>query len=110
MISDDELFRQRGFGRTIGFGESPAIIVIDLISAFTNPEMPLGAPLDNVIEQTRMILDIARVRGLPIFYTSIAYEEVDLRDAGIWASKMEGLMTLRAGTPEVEVDPRLLHQ
>ena len=107
MISDDELFRQRGFGRTIGFGESPAIIVIDLIGAFTNPEMPLGAPLDNVIEQTRMILDIARVRGLPIFYTSIAYEEVDLRDAGIWASKMEGLMTLRAGTPEVEVDPRL---
>lgn len=107
MTSDEELFRLRGFGRTIGFGESPAIVVIDLIGAFTNPEMPLGAPLDTVIEQTRMILDIARVRGLPIFYTSIAYEEVDLRDAGIWASKMEGLMTLRAGISEVEVDPRL---
>lgn len=42
-----------------------------------------------------------------MYYTTVAYEERDMRDAGIWARKMTGLMTLRAGTPEVEVDPSL---
>ena len=108
-ITDEELFRQRGFGKTIGFGKSPAVIVIDLIGA-ANPEMPLGAPLEDVIEETSKILQAARTRNLPIFYTSVAYDDRDLSDAGIWASKMQGLMTLRAGTPEVEVDSRLDRQ
>ena len=103
----ESFFRQRGFGRTIGFGERPAVIVIDIIGAFTNPDMPLGANLDTVIEQTNRILAPARAANLPIFFSSVAYEDKDLRDAGIWAIKMAGVMTLRAGTPEVEADPRL---
>ena len=43
---DEEFFRQRGFGQKIGFGERPALIVIDMIKAFTNPDMPLGANLE----------------------------------------------------------------
>ena len=27
----DSFFRKRGFGRTIGFGERPAVLVIDII-------------------------------------------------------------------------------
>jgi nicotinamidase-related amidase len=37
----------------------------------------------------------------------VCYEDKDLRDAGLWAKKIAGTMTLRAGTPEVEIDPRL---
>lgn len=103
----ESFFRQRGFGRTIGFGERPAVIVIDIIGAFTNPDLPLGANLDQVIEQTERILAPTRAAHLPIFFSSVAYEDKDLRDAGIWAIKQAGVMTLRSGTPEVEVDPRL---
>lgn len=103
----EAFFRERGFGRTIGFGDRPAVLVIDFVRAFTNPDLPLGAPLDGPIAQTRRILDVARAANVPIFFTSVAYEDRDLSDAGIWAKKMAGLMTLRAGTPEVEVDPRL---
>lgn len=103
----ESFFHQRGFGRTIGFGERPAVIVIDIIGAFTNPDLPLGANLDKVIEQTNRILTPTRAANLPIFFSSVAYEDKDLRDAGIWAIKMAGVMTLRAGTPEVEADPRL---
>jgi maleamate amidohydrolase len=42
-----------------------------------------------------------------VYYTTISYEDRDMRDAGIWARKMSGIMTLRAGTPETEVDPAL---
>jgi len=103
----ERFFHKRGFGRTIGFGEKPAVLVIDLIRAFTNPDLPLGAPLDLQIGQTVRILDAARRTRVPIFFTSVAYEDANLADAGIWAIKQGGVMTLRAGTPEVEVDPAL---
>lgn len=111
MLSNIEqmecFFKERGFGRTIGFGERPAVIVIDLIGAFTNQDLPLGADLDGVIKETQRILDTARTADVPIFFSTVAYEEKDFRDAGIWAMKQTGVMTLRAGTPEVEVDARL---
>lgn len=105
--ADEEFFRSRGFGQTIGFGSTPAVIVIDLINAFTNKDLPLGAPLEDVIEQTRRVISAARRKAIPVIYTSVAYEDRDLVDAGHWSKKMEGLMTLRWGTPEVDVDARV---
>ena len=93
----ESFFRQRGFGRMIGFGERPALIVIDIIGAFTNPDVPLGANLDQLIEPAKRILAPTRAADLPIFFSSVAYEEKDLRDAGIWAIKQAGVMTLRSG-------------
>jgi nicotinamidase-related amidase len=103
----DAFFRNRGFSRAVGFGQRAAVVVIDIIGAFTNPDLPLGANLDAVIEHTNRILGPARAAKLPVFFSSVAYEDEDLRDAGIWALKMGGVMTLRAGTPEVLVDKRL---
>ena len=102
-----DFFAQRGFGLRIGFGERPALAVIDLMNAFTDSSMPLGANLDREIEATRMLLTAAREAEIPIFYTVVYYEEQDIRDAGIWALKQKGVITLRGGTPAVELDPRL---
>jgi maleamate amidohydrolase len=104
---DQEFFAERGFGRPIGFGSSPGVLVIDLIGAFTDPTLPLGAPLDEVLANTLRVVDTARSGQLPVLFTTVAYDDGDLRDAGVWAAKMAGLLTLRAGTPEVEVDGRL---
>jgi nicotinamidase-related amidase len=89
---------------------APAVLVVDLIRAFTDENLPLGAPLERVLAETSRVLEVARQVGIPILYTSVAYESGDLRDAGLWAAKMSGLMTLRAGTPEVDVDARLGRQ
>ena len=43
---DEEFFKQRGFGIKMGFGERPALIIIDMLKGFTDAEMPLGANLD----------------------------------------------------------------
>ena len=102
-----EFFASRGFGIRIGFGERPALAVIDLMNAFTDSSMPLGANLDREIEATKIVLGAAREAGIPIFYTVVYYEEQDIRDAGIWALKQKGVITLRAGTPAVELDGRL---
>lgn len=103
----NRFFEERGFGLKIGYGERPALIVIDLLQGFTNPEMPLGADLSAQISATCQVLEGSRKAGIPVYYTTVSYEERDMRDAGIWAMKMSGVMTLRAGTPEVDVDPAL---
>jgi len=60
---DAEFFKQRGFGLRIGFGERPALLVIDMLKAFTNPKMMLGANLDNEIEAIKPLLAVAHDRG-----------------------------------------------
>ena len=104
---DALLFALRGFGQRIGFGHRPAILVVDLIRGFTDPAMPLGAPLDAEVAATVRLLEAARSRGLPVVFSTVIYEEDDLADAGIWALKQKGVATLRAGTDAVVVDPRL---
>jgi maleamate amidohydrolase len=108
--SDQEFFRQRGFGLRIGFGERPALIVIDLVKAFTDASMMLGANLESQIEATNSLLNVAHDRKLPVIFSTVIYEDADLKDAGIWALKQKGCVTLKAGTPGVELDPRLKAQ
>lgn len=107
---ENRFLLDRGFARTIGFGENPAVLVIDFSVAFTNPAMPLGAPVNSEIEKTNYILKESRGKNLPIFFTSVAYDEPNLEDAGIWRLKMKGLDTLRSGSPGVEIDPVLNRQ
>jgi len=104
---DEEFFKARGFGIKIGFGERPALIVIDMLKGFTDPKMPLGANLEPQIEAQQPLLKVAHERGIPVIFSTVIYSDADLKDAGLWAIKMKGSLTLKAGTPAVEVDPRL---
>jgi maleamate amidohydrolase len=102
----DEFFEARGFGMTIGFGRRPALLVIDMVNAFTDPGMPLGSDLDSVVAELTALLDAAREAGIPVLYTTVGFQE-NLVDAGVWFRKQKALTTLMLGTPAVEVDPRL---
>jgi maleamate amidohydrolase len=104
---ENALSARADMGHTIGFGQRPALVIVDFIRAFTDPDMPLGAELDAELEQTGRVLDEARARRLPIFFTTVAYDDPDLADAGVWVLKIRSQVTLRAGSPNVELDPRL---
>jgi nicotinamidase-related amidase len=106
-MGDAEFFKQRGFGLRIGFGERPALLVIDMLKAFTDPAMMLGANLDAQIEAITPLLAAAHDANVPVIFSTVMYEDADFKDAGIWALKQKGVVTLRAGTEAVEVDPRL---
>ncbi len=104
--TDEEFFRQRGFGLRIGFGDRPALLVIDLIKAFTDAGMMLGANLDSQIEAANSLLNVAHDRKMPVIFSTVIYQDADFKDAGIWALKQKGIVTLKAGTSGVELDPR----
>ena len=76
-----EFYMERGFAGTAGFGKRPAVLVIDLAKAWTDPSSPIGTDLSGVIEQTMRVLRVARRKGVPVFFTTMAFE-ADLRDCG----------------------------
>ena len=54
-------YRARGLAGRVGFGERPAVVVVDLILGFTDPESPLGADLDAVVGVGPRVEAAARV-------------------------------------------------
>jgi nicotinamidase-related amidase len=101
-------YRQRGYDRRVGFGQRPAILVIDFSRAFTGGRSDFpGGEFSREIAQTLRMLELAR-RGtkVPVLFTTIAYDE-PLRDAALWGKKVPWLEHCRAGTPMVEIDPAL---
>ncbi|WP_019119063.1 isochorismatase family protein [Brevibacillus massiliensis] len=108
ILKDDEVFfKERGFGKQLGFGNKPGLIVVDLIIGFTDPTMPMGSDLTEQIENTNILLDRVHQMGFPVYFTAISYDDDTFADSGIWYKKMEGLKTLKSGTEAVKVDPRL---
>jgi maleamate amidohydrolase len=107
-LQDDEaFFRARGFGQTIGFGERPALLIVDLVKAFTDAARPLGANLDAQVVASNLLIDAAHDRGIPVIFSSVSYSDPNLRDAGIWALKQKGTASLMASGDGPELDPRL---
>ncbi|MEM7049231.1 MAG: isochorismatase family protein [Acidobacteriota bacterium] len=106
--SDDllALYRQRGLGSAVGFGRRPAVLVIDFIRGFTDPQSPLGADLKAEVTATARLLAAARGHELPVLFTTTAYGP-GLRDAGLFPKKIPSLEILLRGSRWVEVDERL---
>jgi maleamate amidohydrolase len=63
-------YLDRGWGGRVGFGERPAVIVIDLARYWLDPEIHIGANLDPIVEATCQVLKSARQAKLPIFFTT----------------------------------------
>jgi maleamate amidohydrolase len=97
----------RGLTRRLGFGTRPAVLVVDFTRAFTDAGMPLASDLTDELDACARVLAGARAAGVPVYFANVAFDEPDLADAGVWAQKVPANDTLRAGTPGVEIHPRL---
>ena len=101
-----EFLEDRGFGRSVAPGTRPAVLVIDLSRAFTDPDSPVGGNLDSVLAGTAKILAEARESAVPVFFTTQAFMP-DMSDAGVMYLKQPALELLKLGTAAVEIDPRV---
>ncbi len=78
--SEERFFQQRGFGLELGFGEHPALLVIDLMKAFTDSSNPLGANLDRANRRDRTgLLDAAHAAGFPVLLFDVSVRRARLR-------------------------------
>lgn len=101
-----EEFKAKGLGGRVGFGERPAIIVVDMITGFTDSRSPLAGDLDSQLEATNVLLEAARSQDVPIIFTTVAYD-ADLQEAGLWIRKIPSNSWLVEGSEWIELDERL---
>lgn len=112
----EEFYRSRGWGLKMGFGERPAIVVIDLCKAWFDKSHPLGSDeLDYVINNTVKILEVGRDAKVPIFFTKVAFdaegcEKFGPRQLKFGYHRNKNKNVQVRGTSELELDPRLKRQ
>ncbi|MDW6023413.1 isochorismatase family protein [Mesorhizobium sp. BAC0120] len=104
-----ELYERSGFGGRVGFGERPAIVVIDLARSWLDDSSPQGSSrLEPVLFHTIKLLEAARTNGHPVFFTTMAFAAGEV--SGPYGQKMIHLSrrgSLDAGSEMVALDPRL---
>jgi len=103
-----EFYRGRGIGDRVGYGKSPAIVVVDMSRAFTDPSYRVGSDQADTVEAIARVLAAARERGdVPVFFTTMAYE-ADGLDAGLWGRKVPALLDLRVDDDAaMQIDERI---
>jgi maleamate amidohydrolase len=101
-MSDDDIYRKQQFGQRTGFGKRPALLVIDFVNGFHDPEILGGGNIAEAVVATVPLLAFFRERGLPVIFTRIVYAE-DGSDASLWCEKVPRLkdLTERAHASQV---------
>ena len=95
------------FDGHVGFGDRPAIIVIDLIRAYTTPGEAFFSPgVVDAVRESVELLTAARRHRVPIIYTKVLYH-ADGADGGLFVRKVPALRKLVVGEPMAEIDPLL---
>jgi nicotinamidase-related amidase len=77
MTAVDGYYKERGiFQGRFGFGERPALVVIDMAYGWTDPAYAGGsARLDSAIDAIRQLLPAARERDVPVIFTTSPYSD-----------------------------------
>jgi nicotinamidase-related amidase len=103
-------YQEAGFGGRVGWGQRPALIVIDMAKAWIDPGEQLGSDQAPVLRNIVTLLETARDVQIPIYFTTNAYGS-SLRDVGVPAlRKKPGLAKLKLGSEAVELAPELGRQ
>ncbi|MFC4360476.1 isochorismatase family protein [Halobium salinum] len=101
------VYERAGMDERVGYGDRPALLVVDLQRGFTDATNPLGGDLSGVVERTNRLLDAAHGSDVPVVLTRIVSTHPDGADFGVWGEKIPRLDTLTAGSEWVELDARL---
>ncbi|MFC2009111.1 isochorismatase family protein [Chloroflexota bacterium] len=109
-VDEGETLGREGVRETlsgrVGFGKKPVVLVVDEQWGMTDPACPLGSNLDGMVENSAVLLHLARAEGIPIVFTVAAFRP-DLSDAGIFWKKIPAVKHQSLGTRWVELDDRL---
>ena len=102
-----ERYLARNWAGRVGFGKRPALIVIDMAKFWLVPREQIGSDLDSVLDNTCRVLTQARHVGMPVFFTTFAFDPADPPSP----QNRKLCMNVKAGDEHLfELDPRLGRQ
>jgi maleamate amidohydrolase len=86
-----------GFSGRVGWGTRPAVVVIDLVRAYTHPDGPFALPeAQAAVEATAELVETARDKDVPVFWTVVRYAP-GLEDGGLFVRKVPALACFAEG-------------
>nr|WP_245185597.1 isochorismatase family protein [Falsiroseomonas frigidaquae] len=93
-------------GQTAGMGNRPALVIVDFVVGFADPEHFGGGNIAPAIAQTVHLLAFARRHKWPVAHTRVVYAE-DGSDAGVFTLKAPSLLKLTEHSPLSQIVPEL---
>jgi maleamate amidohydrolase len=99
----------KAYGHSLTPGVNPALILIDVVQAYFDPDCELYADVDDALQSALRVLEIARESGILIIYTNVVYQG-DGIDGGRFFEKVLPLKDFCKGSPmgefAVGIQPR----
>ncbi|MCP2194943.1 isochorismatase family protein [Williamsia deligens] len=96
-------YRASGFAGSVGVGERPAVLVIDLARAYTEDGSALRAPVEDAVAACGRLVDAARGLAVPVIFTRVEYQvdpsTGEIVDGGLFVRKIPSLRVFAAGSP-----------
>ncbi|RLM06955.1 isochorismatase [Gibbsiella quercinecans] len=100
-MSDPQANYQGVWGNRIGFGQRPALLMIDFMQGYTMPGAPLFAPgVVSAVEHAAVLLAAARSVEIPVIHTNIRYHPPHFADGGMWVQKAPVMKSMVEGNPQ----------
>jgi nicotinamidase-related amidase len=100
------IYQTHGFGNRVGFGDRPAVVVVDFFYGCTSEEFLGGPHVSAAVDRTADLLPAARAAGVPVIYSTVTFRD-DLADAGWFGVKVPSIKMFQAGTKAVLIDERV---
>lgn len=88
--ASNAVYSRQGMGQRIGFGERPAVLLIDMQNDFCDPDAPttLHPSICSTYDPIKRLSAAARAKDLPVIYTR-GLVAADGSSAGLWRLKMK---------------------
>jgi maleamate amidohydrolase len=88
--ASNAVYAREGMGQRIGFGQRPAVLLIDMQNDFCDPDAPttLYPSIRSTYEPIKRLSAAARAQNVPVIYTQ-GLVAGDGSSAGIWRLKMK---------------------
>lgn len=101
-MSQIDIYQRQQLGGAVEKGNRTALIVVDFVNGFIDPEIFGGGNCLEAAKASVGILSAFRHQGLPVVFTRIVYAD-DGSDVGVWCEKAPRLRELTDGNPASQV-------
>ncbi|MGA1805150.1 isochorismatase family protein [Rhizobium sp. HT1-10] len=88
----------KAYNNRIGFGRKPALVLVDFVQAYFEPDSPLFAGVEAALESALRIRAAAREKKIPVILTGVVLHPSGL-DGGRFFQKAKPLASFTAGNP-----------
>jgi maleamate amidohydrolase len=94
----------RAFDNRIGYGSKPALVLVDFVQAYFDPDCALYAGVDDALASALRVRQAARDKGLPVILTGVVYHPSGA-NGGRFFQKAKPLSAFVEGSPWVPGRP-----